>query len=130
MQKNVLNTDLSGKVAVITGAGGVLCSAFAKTLARAGAKVALLDLNFDLANKYAEEIVAEGGIAKAYKCNVLDKEACALAAGAVEADLGKCDILVNGAGGNNPKATTDKEYSLSQPTYAAYSNLRHITPQP
>ena len=110
MQKNVLNTDLSGKVAVITGAGGVLCSAFAKTLARAGAKVALLDLNFDLANKYAEEIVAEGGIAKAYKCNVLDKEACALAAGAVEADLGKCDILVNGAGGNNPKATTDKEY--------------------
>ena len=57
MQENVLNTDLNGKVAVVTGAGGVLCSAFAKTLARAGAKVALLDLNFEAAQKYAEEIL-------------------------------------------------------------------------
>ena len=75
MQKNVLNTDLTGKVAVVTGAGGVLCSAFAKVLARAGAKVALLDLNVDAAQKYADEIVAEGGVAKGYKCNVLDPEA-------------------------------------------------------
>lgn len=110
MNTNVLNTDLSGKVAVVTGAGGVLCSAFAKTLARAGAKVALLDLNVDAAQKYADEIVAEGGVAKGYKCNVLDKAACYAVADAVAADLGKCDILVNGAGGNNPKATTDKEY--------------------
>ena len=110
MQKNVLNTELSGKVAVVTGAGGVLCSAFSKTLARAGAKVALLDLNYDAAKQYAEEITAEGGIAKAYKCNVLDKEACFKVADEVEKDFGKCDILVNGAGGNNPKATTDKEY--------------------
>ena len=110
MEKNVINTDLSGKVAVVTGAGGVLCSYFAKVLARAGAKVALLDLNEDAAKGYADEIVAEGGIAKAYKCNVLEKDACYAVADAVEADLGKCDILVNGAGGNNPKATTDKEY--------------------
>lgn len=110
MQKNVLNTDLTGRVAVVTGAGGVLCSAFSKTLARAGAKVALLDLNFDAAKQYADEITAEGGIAKAYKCNVLDKENCFAVADEVEKDLGTCDILVNGAGGNNPKATTDKEY--------------------
>ena len=110
MQKNVLNTDLTGKVAVVTGAGGVLCSAFSKTLARAGAKVALLDLNYDAAKQFADEITAEGGIAKAYKCNVLDKAACYEVADEVEKDLGPCDILVNGAGGNNPKATTDKEY--------------------
>ena len=110
MQKNVLNTDLNGKVAVVTGAGGVLCSYFAKVLARAGAKVALLDLNFEAANRFAEEIVQEGGIAKAYACNVLDKEICLKVAEEVEKDLGHCDILLNGAGGNNPRATTDKEY--------------------
>ena len=110
MQKNVLDTDLGGKVAVVTGAGGVLCSYFAKVLARAGAKVALLDLNEEAAKAYAEEIRAEGGTAKAYACNVLDKAVCCAVAKAVETDLGKCDILVNGAGGNNPRATTDKEY--------------------
>lgn len=110
MNKNVLNTDLTGKVAVVTGAGGVLCSAFAKTLARAGAKVALLDLNFDAAKAFADEINAEGGIAKPYSCNVLDKEICESVAEEVKKDLGECDILINGAGGNNPKATTDKEY--------------------
>ena len=110
MEKNVINTDLTGKVAVVTGAGGVLCSAFAKVLARAGAKVALLDLNEEAAQGFANEIVAEGGVAKAYKCNVLDKESCYTVADAVEADLGKCDVLINGAGGNNPRATTDKEY--------------------
>lgn len=110
MNKNVLDTDLTGKVAVVTGAGGVLCSAFAKTLARAGAKVALLDLNEAAAQTFADEIVAEGGVAKAYKCNVLEKESCYAVADQVAADLGSCDILVNGAGGNNPKATTDKEY--------------------
>lgn len=110
MLKNVLNTDLTGKVAVVTGAGGVLCSSFAKTLARAGAKVALLDINEESAKAYADEIVAEGGIAKAYKCNVLEKENCYAVADAVKADLGSCDILLNGAGGNNPRATTDKEY--------------------
>ena len=110
MQKNVLDTNLTGKVAVVTGAGGVLCSAFAKTLARAGAKVALLDLNEAAAQQFADEIVAEGGEAKAYKCNVLDKDVCYAVAEQVAKDLGTCDILINGAGGNNPRATTDKEY--------------------
>ena len=110
MNKNVLDTDLSGKVAVVTGAGGVLCGAFSKTLARAGAKVALLDLNDAAAEAIAEEIRAEGGVAKAYKCNVLDKAICYEVAEKVKADLGDCDILINGAGGNNPRATTDKEY--------------------
>ncbi len=110
MKTNVLNTDLNGKVAVVTGAGGVLCSYFAKVLARAGAKVALLDLNFETADAFAKEIVEEGGVAKAYSCNVLDKDICKEVADKVLADLGPCDVLINGAGGNNPKATTDKEY--------------------
>lgn len=110
MEKNVINTDLSGKVAAVTGAGGILCSAFAKVLARAGAKVALLDLNEEAAAAYADEINAEGGIARAYKCNVLEAESCQEVAAAVLKDLGPCDILINGAGGNNPRATTDKEY--------------------
>ena len=113
MLKNVLNTDLTGKVAVVTGAGGVLCSNFAKILARAGAKVALLDINEEAAQAFADEITAEGGIAKAFKCNVLDKENCYAVADAVKAAFGDCDILLNGAGGNNPRATTDKEYYFS-----------------
>ena len=110
MLKNVLNTDLTGKVAVVTGAGGVLCSNFAKILARAGAKVALLDINEEAAKAFADEIAAEGGVAKAFKCNVLDKENCYAVADAVKAEFGDCDILLNGAGGNNARATTDKEY--------------------
>ena len=110
MMKNVLNTDLTGKVAVVTGAGGVLCSNFATVIARAGAKVALLDLNEAAAQKFADEIVAEGGVAKAYGCNVLDAQICADVAEKVMADFGPCDVLLNGAGGNNPRATTDKEY--------------------
>lgn len=103
-------TDLTGKVAVITGAGGVLCGMFAKTLAQAGAKVAVLDLNEEAAQAVADEITAEGGVAKAYKTNVLEKDSLVETHSKVLADLGPCDILVNGAGGNNPRATTTKEY--------------------
>lgn len=110
MTENVLNTDLTGKVAVVTGAGGVLCSVMAKDLARAGARVALLNRTFEKAKVVEEAILAEGGIAKAYACNVLDKNMVEEVAKQVEADLGPCDILINGAGGNNPRATTDKEY--------------------
>ena len=105
-----LNVDLSGKVAVVTGAGGVLCGMFAKALAASGAKVAVLDLNETAAEKVAAEIRADGGAAKAYMCNVLDKESLKACHQAVLRDLGPCDILINGAGGNNPRATTDKEY--------------------
>lgn len=97
------------KVIVITGAGGVLCSGFAKVLAKEGHKVALLDLNLEAAEKFAAEIRAEGGIAKAYGCNVLKKESMEEAHQAILADFGKCDILINGAGGNNPRGTADHE---------------------
>ena len=107
-----LKTDLSGKTAVVTGAGGILCGMFAKALAAAGAKVAVLDLNEAAAESVAEEIRAEGGVAKAYKCNVLEKEYLENCHSAVLADLGPCDILINGAGGNNPRATTDMEYYM------------------
>lgn len=105
-----LNTDLTGKVAVVTGAGGVLCSMFSKALAAAGAKVAVLDLNEAAAEKVAEGIRQEGGQARAYRCNVLEKVSCEEVHQAVLKDFGTCDILINGAGGNNPRATTDKEY--------------------
>ena len=108
--KNPIDTDLTGKIAVVTGAGGVLCSVFSKALAAAGAKVALLDLNLEAAEKVAAEITAESGAAKAYKVNVLDKDSLTACRERVRAELGKCDILINGAGGNNPRATTDKEY--------------------
>ncbi len=104
------NVDLSDKVAVVTGAGGVLCSMFAEALALSGAKVALLDLNEEAAKAAADKIVNGGGVAKGYACNVLDKESLENVHQEVLADFGKCDILINGAGGNNPKATTDDEY--------------------
>ena len=103
-------TDLTGEVAVVTGAGGVLCGMFAKTLALAGAKVAVLDLNEEAAGKVADDIVAAGHTAKAYKANVLERESLEEVHAKVLAELGPCDILVNGAGGNNPKAQTTKEY--------------------
>lgn len=108
--ENVLNTNLTGKVAVVTGASGVLCSRFAIVLARAGAKVALLSRNAENSQPIADQIIAEGGVAKAYACNVLDKERCQQVAAQIREDFGPCDILINGAGGNNPKATTDHEY--------------------
>lgn len=104
-----LNIDLNGKVAVITGAGGVLCSAFSKALAQCGAKVAVLDLNIDAAQKVADEITAEGGKAVAVKVNCLEAESLNAAHDTVLSELGPCDILINGAGGNNPRGTTDDE---------------------
>ena len=102
--------DLTGKVAVVTGAGGILCSMFAKTLAAQGAKIALLDLNYDAAAVFADEINQLGGCAFAYKANVLEKESLESVHEQVLNDLGPCDILLNGAGGNNKRANTDKEY--------------------
>jgi len=102
--------DLKDKVVVITGAGGVLCSMFAKAIAQCGAKVALLDRNIDSAQNYANEIIKEGNLAKAYQVDVLSKESLEAAHAQVIADFGTCDILINGAGGNSPKATTTNEY--------------------
>ena len=97
------------KVAVVTGAGGVLCSSFAKELAKNGYAVALLDLNEEAVKAVAAEIVAEGGKAIGYKANVLEKEMLEEVHAQVLADLGKCDLLINGAGGNSPKCTTVHE---------------------
>lgn len=102
--------DFKDKVVIVTGAGGVLCGYMAKEFAKAGAKVALLDLNQEAAQAFVTEIEAEGGVAKAYKANVLSKENLEEVRQAILADFGPADILVNGAGGNSPKATTDNEF--------------------
>ncbi len=107
MTKLPLTVDYSGKVVVVTGAGGLICGAMAKAFAQSGAKVAALDLNEEAVKKLADEIKAEGYICEGYKANVLDTEALEQVHQAVLKDLGPCDILVNGAGGNNPRATTD-----------------------
>ena len=102
--------DLQGKVAVITGGAGVLCREFAKALALCGAKVAILNRTVSKAEDVVSEIRAMGGEAMAVGVNVTDKASVEAAHEAVLAAYGKCDILINGAGGNNPRATTDKEY--------------------
>ena len=104
-----IHTDLSGKVAVVTGAGGVLCSMFSRALAASGAKVALLDINAESVQKVAAEICAEGYEAKGYACDVLNRESLEAVHKAVLSDFGPCDILLNGAGGNNARANTDLE---------------------
>ena len=110
MKNLPLNIDFSGKVVVVTGAGGLICGAMARAFAQSGAKVAALDLNEEAVKKLADELKAEGYICEGYKANVLEPEALAEVHEAVVRDLGTCDILVNGAGGNNPRATTDNEY--------------------
>ena len=105
-----LNIDFSGKVVVITGAGGVLCGTMARAFAQAGAKVAALDRNEDKVKALAAECRAEGLTCEGYMANVLEPETLEAVHQQVLADLGPCDILINGAGGNNPRATTDNEY--------------------
>ena len=102
--------DLSNKVAVVTGGGGVLCSGFAKTLAACGAKVAVCDLRLDAAEAVAEEIRADGGTAIGVCANVLERESLETAKKVTTEKLGTGDILINGAGGNNPRGTTTKDY--------------------
>ena len=97
-------------MAVVTGAGGILCGMFARTLAGAGASVALLDINLEAAEKIAGEIRDMGGTASAYEVDVMDKDMLESVHARVLAELGPCDILVNGAGGNQACANTSKEY--------------------
>lgn len=100
----------NNKVAVITGAGGVLCSAFAENLAKQGCSVALLDINENAVKEVCENIKKQGGVAEFYKTDVLDKENVEEVHKKILKDFGKCDILINGAGGNNPRCTTAHEY--------------------
>jgi len=102
--------DLAGKVAVVTGGAGVLCSEFARAIAECGAKVAILDLSLENAQRVAKSINASGKSAIGVKANVLDRDDLMRAHEEVLATLGPCDILINGAGGNSPKATTDDEF--------------------
>lgn len=102
--------ELKNKTVVITGGGGVLCGAFARYMGALGANVAILDLKKEAADAVADEIVAAGGKAKGYAANVLKKEELEEVHKAITADFGACDILINGAGGNNPKGTTTNEY--------------------
>lgn len=97
------------KLCVVTGAGGVLCSAFATEMARAGYAVALLDINEKAVSEVAKSINEAGGTAKAYAVSVLDRAALEAVHEKILADLGPCDVLINGAGGNNPRATTTHE---------------------
>ncbi len=106
--------DLKGKVAVVTGGGGVLCAAFAEALARAGASVAVLDLDEEAAKRVADHICSIGHTAIGIKANVLEKESLEKAAAIVRKELGECSILLNGAGGNHPKGTTDNEFLLPE----------------
>ena len=106
----VFGLDLSGRMAVVTGAGGILCGMFARTLAQAGASVALLDINLETAERTAREIRAQGGNAAAYEVDVMDKDRLEGVHARVLADLGPCDILINGAGGNQACANTSKEH--------------------
>lgn len=110
------NHDLTGKVAVVTGAGGILCSNFSALLAENGAKVALLDIDLNSAQKAADRITEKGGIAKAFAVNCLDRESLENAKNDILKEFGKVDILLNGAGGNNPKGTTDDEFYTEEST--------------
>lgn len=118
------------KTIVITGAGGVLCSGFAKHLATLGHKVALLDINAGAAKTVADEITAAGGKANAYKCNCIDREDIENVHKKVLCDFGKCDILINGAGGNNPRCTTaHEEYEQGDETAQDFLTFFNISDQ-
>jgi len=105
-----LKANLEGKVAVVTGGAGVLCKEFAKALAVCGAKVAVAGRTLSKVEDVAAEIREMGGEAIGVQMNVVDKESVKAAHEEVLSKYGKCDILINGAGGNHPRATTDNEY--------------------
>ena len=111
--------EFQNKVVVITGAGGVLCSVMAQALADQGARVALLDLKLENAQKVADDIKAKGGEAIGVACNVLDIESLRTAHKTVVDAFGPCDILINGAGGNHPKGTTSNQFLMPEDLYAS-----------
>lgn len=112
--------DLNGKVCVITGGAGVLGSAMVKAIASVGAKIAIADINKEVAGKVAAEIAAESGSQViGVEANVLDKNSLEAAKAEINEKLGDIDILINGAGGNSPQATTKVEQILDE-------NLDHL----
>ena len=104
--------DVSGSIAVVTGGAGVLCATIARALARLGAKLAILDVNAEAAQRLAAEICSDGGEAIHVVCDVLNRSSMERAAQQVIANFGRVDILINGAGGNRAQATTNAEQSF------------------
>lgn len=104
--------DLAGKVIVVTGSAGILCSPLCRTLATEGAKLALLDINTEAVDNLALEINQSGGEAIALTSDVIEKKSLDAAAHGIMHSYGRVDILVNGAGGNNPRATTNADLSF------------------
>jgi len=108
-----IHPALHNKVAVITGGSGVLCSAMAIELARQGVKVAVLGRTLEKVNHIVEQIKQNGGVAIGISCDITNQENVETAAAEVEAQLGACNILINGAGGNQATAnTTNETFSL------------------
>lgn len=119
-----MSSEFSGKVAVVTGGGGVLCSTMAQALADKGAKIAILDLREETAERVAAEIREKGGDAIGVACNVLDLASLKAAHQKVNELLGPCDILINGAGGNHPKGTTSKNFLLAEDLESTEEGLK------
>lgn len=111
--------DLSGKVAAITGGGGVLCGTLSRALARLGVRVTVLDILEETAQRVANDIVEAGGKAIALRCDVLDKTSLEAARDAVLSRFGRVDILINGAGGNKQQASTSSDLSFFDLPYEA-----------
>ncbi len=105
-----MKPDLSGKVVVVTGGAGVLCTAFVKAIAECGAKIAIADLTVEKAQALSDELNAQGADTIAVQMNVLEPDSIKAAHQVILDKFGKCDILINGAGGNNPRATTNDEF--------------------
>ncbi|MCD6289776.1 MAG: SDR family oxidoreductase [Anaerolineae bacterium] len=121
--------DLKGKVIAATGGGGVLVGEMSRGLARAGAKIAVLDIVEEAAQRVADEIVAAGGEAIGIKMDVLDKASVEAALEAILKRFGTVDILINGAGGNKAEATTSPElpfFDLPQDAFQWVFNLNFI----
>lgn len=120
--------DFSDKTVVVTGGAGVLCREFCFAYAACGAKVAILNRTLSRAEAVADEIRASGGEAFAVECDVTDPASVDAAHKKVLEKYGKCDILVNGAGGNDPSATADDEYfseaTLLDPTKKSFFDLK------
>lgn len=119
-----MTSEFAGKVAVVTGGGGVLCSTLAKALSNQGAKIAILDLKAETAERVASEINDLGGNAIGVACNVLEAESLKAAHAKVLELLGPCDILINGAGGNHPKGTTSKNYLFPEDLESTEEGLK------
>jgi len=122
--------SLADKVAVVTGGGGVLCSSMCRAIAQAGARVMVLDLLEAAARKVADEITAAGGVAIPWQADALNKKSLEKVCEGVLQKFGRVDILINGAGGNKPQATTSPDlpfFDLPQDAFQWVFDLNFTT---